>query len=117
MANVDAAGFSTYLDTFHRVYRETVEAHVPDNLRGFLDRYSRLPCTVVGYVSTSFGVAFEYEPGDYDVRVEHSSARIEDFLTGAPARVRRLQPMFVGFAVWGSPRPRSRGVGISPTQV
>jgi hypothetical protein len=102
VAHVDVEDFSAYLDKFHRVYRETVEAHVPENLRGFLDRYSRLPCSVVGYVSTSFGVAFEYEPGDYDIRVAHSSARIEEFLTGAPAQVRKLQPMFRGFDIWGA---------------
>jgi hypothetical protein len=101
VANVDAEAFSTYLDCFHRIYRETVEAHVPEGMRGFLDRFSRLPCGVVGYVSTNFGVAFEYEAGKSGIRMEHSSARIEDFFLGAPPRVRRL-PLAVQFGFGGA---------------
>ena len=95
MANVDDASFATYLATFHSTYSDTVEAYVPAGMRGFLDRFSRLSCEVVGYVSTSFGVAFEYVPGSEGIRVGHSSARVEDFFCHAPARVRKLPAMFI----------------------
>jgi hypothetical protein len=82
MSNVDTTKFSAYLDAFHRAYVETVVEHVPAQMRGFLERFSRLPCRVIGYVSTNFGVAFEYVPRPEETTVGHSSSRIEDFFLG-----------------------------------
>lgn len=95
MEHIDAAGFAEYLDTFHHTYVETVEAHVPDGMRGFLDRFSRLPCGIRGFVSTSHGVAFEYLSEGDGIDVGHGSAPIEELFSGAPARVRRLPSMFL----------------------
>src|SRR5205814_3704879 len=51
--------------------------------------------STIGYVSTRFGAGFEYvDAGVQNVEVRVSSARIEDFFTGAPNRIRKLTPMF-----------------------
>lgn len=93
MLHVDTDAFARYLDSFHRAYTSTVEAHIAPGMRGFLDRFSRLPCGVRGFVSTSLGVAFEYLPDGEGVFAEHGSARIEELFCGAPPSVRRLPTM------------------------
>jgi len=93
-ANLTEEGLRKYLTLFHETYLESVERFVLPEFRRTLPRYLFLPTRIVGYVSTNFGAAFEYVDGDPVVEVRRSSARIEDFVTGAPARVRRLGVAF-----------------------
>jgi hypothetical protein len=95
VANIGAGDFRTYLEVFHETYLHGVERHIDPDMRGFLDRYPRLPCRIKGYVSTSFGVAFEYVGGNEQVAVERSSRRCEFMLLDPPAPVRKLQPLIV----------------------
>src|SRR2546425_3371901 len=85
-----------YIELFHQTYIDTAEKYLPKEKLSSLLRYSLIKGGTVGYVSTQFGAGYEYVGADeqnIDVRV--SSARIEDFFTGAPNRIRRLQPMLL----------------------
>ena len=93
MSNIDTIGFGEYLKVFHETYIEGVERFVEPDWHGFLDRYPRLPSRIKGYVSTTFGVAFEYIEEGAGVEVTHSSRRVEFMLLNAPASVRRLPAM------------------------
>jgi hypothetical protein len=92
VANLREETLEGYLRTFESTYRDTVEAHIEPGLRGSLERYGLLDRRLIGYVSTKFGVAFEYteEPrGDKGIETVRGSQRIEHIVyRGIPARQR-----------------------------
>jgi hypothetical protein len=92
VANLREEGLEAYLRTFESTYRDTVEAHIEPGLRAGLERYGLLDRRLIGYVSTNFGVAFEYteEPrGDKGIETVRGSQRIEHIVyRGIPARQR-----------------------------
>ncbi len=80
--------FTTYLEAFHQVYRETVEDKLPPQLLPHVVRYQRLPTGIVGYISTQFGAGYEYIAGS-GISIVSGSSRVEDLLFRAPSNVRR----------------------------
>jgi len=85
-----------YIEFFHRTYIDTAEKYLPKDKLSLLLRYPLIKGRTIGYVSTQFGAGYEYVDADVqNIEVRVSSARIEDFLIGAPNRVRKLQPMFL----------------------
>jgi hypothetical protein len=56
---------------------------------------SLLPATITCYVSTQFGVGFEYSRADSTtIKTARGSARIEDLIVQAPSRLQGVGPMF-----------------------
>jgi len=89
-----------YLTSFHDSLLSLAERYLPPEARTNPPHAVLLPSEVIGYVSTQFGVAWEYIPFDtalgprattYDIR--EGSARVEDLiLAGAPKAMLRAGP-------------------------
>jgi len=94
MANVTEAEMRAYLQTFHDEYTRTVETFVPPDHRPRLMRYSLLPVSMVGYVSTQLGAGYEYFGGDAEISTRRGSARIEDLFVDCPSWLSGVGPMF-----------------------
>jgi hypothetical protein len=87
--------FRRYLEVFHSTLQETAQQFVPDRARDLL-HISLLPAQITGYVSTQFGVGYEYVQGEAtSIEVIRGSARVEDLLFDAPAHL-RSGPTIVG---------------------
>jgi hypothetical protein len=92
--NVTEEQFGLYLDVFHSSLQETAQRFIPDRARDLL-HLSLLPARIVGYVSTQFGVAYEYTPAEVvSVEVVRGSARVEELLFDAPANLRSGPSVF-----------------------
>lgn len=56
---------------------------------------SLLPATIICYVSTQFGVGFEYSSAaETRIKTVRGSARVEDLFVQSPTRLRHVGPMF-----------------------
>lgn len=85
--NVTEDEFKRYLEEFHSSLDETAKTFLPDHARELL-HMSLLPARIVGYVSTQYGVAFEYIPSETtSVEVIRGSARVEDLLFDPPPKL------------------------------
>jgi hypothetical protein len=88
--NVTDAQLRVYLETFNRTYRDTADKFLPAENRAQLARYPLLDGSVIGYVSTQFGAAIEYEGGSASqLVVTRHSSRVDDMFLKAPAFVRK----------------------------
>lgn len=97
MANVREEEFQRYLQLFHDTYLDTAETLMPIRFRPRLLRRSLLPAEVIGYVSTQFGVGYEYgSSGPLNISTRKSSRRIEDALFQVPRRFQDSMPVFQG---------------------
>lgn len=89
--HVDENGLRAYLARYEATYREAVETYIEPTLWTRLDRYPLLSQRLRGYVSTSFGVAYEYvdEPRTAGIETLHGSAPIDTLVfRDAPSHVR-----------------------------
>jgi hypothetical protein len=79
----------TYLETFHGVYREKLKTYVPTEYCGHLLREHHLRgAKIVGYVSTTYGAGYEYQPGTPgETEVSYGSARADEFFLRCPRGV------------------------------
>lgn len=86
MATIRSDGFRAYLEAFHRVYREKLVAYVPEQYHGDLLRIQHLQDSkIVGYVSTTYGVGYEYQPGAAgSLEVSFGSRRVDEFFYRHP---------------------------------
>jgi len=83
-----------YIEEFNNTFLETARTFLPKESRELLFRYPLVQGNIIGYVSTQFGTGFEYlGQGSSRITTRRSSRRIEALFTGAPVRVRRLQPL------------------------
>ncbi len=97
--SVSEHGLRDYIEVFHSVLRETAEQYLPSTLRNNLVHTSLLPARIIGYVSTQYGAAIEYQPAEETViEVRRGSARVEDLLLEAPKSLRK---QIVGLIVTG----------------
>lgn len=78
--------FRSYLETFHRLYQDKLVAYVPEQYRGDLLRIQHLQNSkIVGYVSTTYGVGYEYQPGVAgNFEVSFGSRRVDEFFFRHP---------------------------------
>lgn len=83
---------TSYLETFHAIYRTTMEEKIPADLRVSLARSRWLSAGIVGYISTQFGAGFEYVTKS-GIVIRKGSRRIEDLIFDAPSAVRQTGPM------------------------
>ncbi len=92
--NITEEGFSAYIDLFYSTLDTTASQYLREDLRDKLLHLSLLPARIVGYVSTQYGVAIEYEPANStSITVRKGSARVEDLLVQAPSRLSSTGPM------------------------
>jgi hypothetical protein len=86
MATVRSDEFRAYLETFHRVYQDKLVSYVPEQYRGDLLRIQHLQNSkIVGYISTTYGVGYEYQPGIAgNLEVSFGSRRVDEFFFRHP---------------------------------
>jgi hypothetical protein len=83
-----------YIEEFNNTFLETARTFLPKEVLELLLRYPLIRGNIIGYVSTQFGAGFEYlGRGSSCITTRRSSRPIEDLFTGAPARIRKLQPL------------------------
>jgi len=91
--NVTKDEFRSYIECFLSTLEATAAQYLPEDLRRHILHLSLLPARVIGYVSTQFGVAIEYQPADATlIEVRLGSARVEDLLVQAPSTLRDVGP-------------------------
>lgn len=79
MPTVSNDQFRGYLQKFHQVYLSKLADWVPPQYRGNLLRNGHLgKATISGYVSTTYGIAYEYRPGTPGVIEVLSGSRRAD---------------------------------------
>lgn len=83
-----------YVETFHRTLDEVSRQFFSVDDAKRLLHASLTPAQVTCYVSTQFGVAIEYSPSaETSINTVRGSARVEDLLVQAPAKLRDVGPM------------------------
>ncbi|MBZ5609489.1 MAG: hypothetical protein LAP38_14605 [Acidobacteriia bacterium] len=87
--NVTADEFKVYVETFHRTLEDTAKQYLPAELQQSLFHLSFQPCALHAYVSTQFGVAWEYVPIASGNEVTLGSRRIEGLFLNHPTRFER----------------------------
>lgn len=95
MVNITEQILREYVATFHETLRVTASDCLDESDRSRLLHVSLLPARIMGYVSTQFGAALEYEPSnETSVTIVRGSARVEDLLARAPRQLQNTGPMF-----------------------
>jgi hypothetical protein len=110
--NITAEQFKHYLEVFHQTLQETASNFLPVEAQKDIWYLAFLPARITGFVSTQFGVAFDYAPEyEQDVKVNCGSARIEDLIVKCPRALRATKPVltvegsnyyFMGIVLEGS---------------
>ena len=87
--NIKHHELQSYIEVFHECLDETASRYLDSKYQKDLLHTSLLPARIRGYVSTKFGVAIEYKPAaSTSIEVCRGSARVEDLLVQAPARLK-----------------------------
>lgn len=111
--NVTSDDLRAYIEVFHQSLAATSMQYLPPGQeRSLLRHAALLPAKIRAHVSSTFGIAVEYEPAkQYAVVVNEGKERIEDLLLGSPAWAREVAPMFTfeGPAHTLRKRPLARG--------
>jgi len=82
-----------YIESLHETTREVSSRFLSADRANEVLHNSLLPARITGYLSTQFGVAFEYTPApSTTIEIVRGSGRIEDLLVQAPARLRGIGP-------------------------
>jgi len=95
MKNITEEGITKYIEEFHRTLDEVANRFFNSEQSKNLLHRSLLPAKIICYVSTQFGVAFEYIPASStSIETIRGSARVEDLLVRAPKKLRNIGPLF-----------------------
>lgn len=95
MKNVTEEEIKKYIKEFHRTLDEVASRFFSSEQSKHLLHRSLLPARIICYVSTQFGVAFEYIPASsISIETIRGSARAEDLLVRAPKKLRDVGPLF-----------------------
>ncbi len=74
--------FKEYLEVFHSTLSQSAKEYFPANLSHKLLHLSFLPAQIIGYVSTNFGVGFEYIPAkETNIKIVIGGKRIENLFS------------------------------------
>ncbi|MDQ3181738.1 MAG: hypothetical protein M3Q33_14630, partial [Acidobacteriota bacterium] len=77
--------FKEYLEVFHSTLSQTAEEYLSPNKSNKLLHLSFLPAQIVGYVSTQFGVGFEYiSAKETSIKIVIGGARVENLFFKTP---------------------------------
>ena len=94
--NATEAVLENYIEEFHRTLSAVSERFFSPEQAKRLLHNSRLPATITCYVSTQFGVGFEYaSAAETKIKTVRGSARVEDLFVQGPPRLRELGPHFL----------------------
>lgn len=92
--NVTVEDFRRYIELFYSTLESTANDYLSEDIRSNILHLSLLPARIIGYVSTQFGVAIEYEPAETThIEIRRGSARIEDLFVQAPHEFRNTGPL------------------------
>jgi hypothetical protein len=81
-----------YLITFHKVYFETLDSYIPREKLPFFYRSYFRQNSIIGYISTQFGIGFEYINNKFStLEIIRSSSRIEDLFLNTSSNIKKLQ--------------------------
>jgi hypothetical protein len=85
-----------YIEVFHQSLAATAARYLPPKSDGALLRHAGLlPARISAHVSSTFGLAVEYEKADTtSIQIHEGTDRVEDLLLRAPAWAREVAPMF-----------------------
>lgn len=93
--NVTEDGLKEYIREFHSTLDAVSSRFFDLEKSGKLLHKSLLPAKITCYVSTQFGVAFEYTKAqETSIDTVRGGRRIEDLVVQAPSRLRNVGPMF-----------------------
>jgi hypothetical protein len=94
--NVNKDDFLRYLDLFHSVLDIAARQDLPSDILKKLRYLSYYPCKVIGYISTQFGIGFEYLQSPlFDIEIITGSSRVEDLFLHAPKNLRKTPPLIM----------------------
>jgi hypothetical protein len=86
--------FKEYLEVFHSTLSQSANEYFPANLSHKLLHLSFLPAQIIGYVSTKFGVGFEYVSAkETSIKIVIGGARIENLFLKLPKSYPNREPM------------------------
>lgn len=92
--NVTDEELRTYVNLFHSTLEATAKEYLSEDIRKKLLHISLTPARIIGYVSTQFGVAIEYQPSaTLEIEIRRGSARVEDLFVQAPRHFRDVGPL------------------------
>lgn len=95
MKHITEEGITKYIEEFHRTLDEVASRFFSLEQSKNLLHKSLLPAKIICYVSTQFGIAFEYIPASStSIETVRGSARVEDLLIRAPRKLRNVGPLF-----------------------
>lgn len=93
--NISEEGLKKYIEVFHATLDEVAARFFSQDQIRNLFHCTLLPARITCFVSTQFGVAFEYESAAATTVTTHrSSSRIEDLVVQAPIKLRNVGPFF-----------------------
>ena len=94
-SNITEQGIRAYLSTFLDTLESTSTQYLDTTDKRKLVHLSLLPAKITCYLSTQFGIAFEYSAAEStSIEVIRGSARVEDLLFPVSTRWRTTKPMF-----------------------
>jgi hypothetical protein len=92
--NVTEEEFRAYINLFHSTLETTAQTYLAEDIRKQLLHYSLTPARIIGYVSTQFGLAIEYQPSEsLEIEIHRGGARVEDLFVQAPPALRNVGPL------------------------
>jgi hypothetical protein len=93
--NISEEGIKAYIKKFHKTLNNISSSFFSPEQNKQLFHNSLLPAKIICYVSTQFGVAFEYHKSSITtVETVLGSARVEDLVVRAPRKLRNVGPLF-----------------------
>lgn len=93
--NVDKDQIELYINRFNKTLEDRAKKLPEEAVKG-LKHLSLLPSRIICYISTQFGVAFEYISSDAtSIETIVGSARVEDLIMRAPRKLAKSPP-FIG---------------------
>ncbi|MBI4833445.1 MAG: hypothetical protein HY811_01310 [Planctomycetes bacterium] len=98
--NVSEIEFKQYLETYHKTLEETVNKFLPKEYVTKLWSFAIQPSHIIGYLSTNFGIGYEYVPGKNDIQIVRGSSRIEDLFLKTTKQIRNIKSR--GIVAYGS---------------
>jgi hypothetical protein len=86
-----------YFQIFHRIYAEKLAGAVPPGYLGHVVRYGHHTQKVIAYISTNWGIGYEYDPDQRDggIEITKSSARVEESMFRVPRGTLESNPPVV----------------------
>ena len=93
--NITEEGIIKYIEAFNKVLEEESSRFFPGDESNQLLHKSLLPAKIICYISTKYGIAFEYiSAKTTTIETVRGGSRVEDLFVQAPKKLRNIGPMF-----------------------